>query len=178
MKALEKDRCRRYDTANDFAADVMRYLTDKPVEACPPSAWYRFGKLARRNRVALVTSALVATALVLGTAVSTWEAIRATGAERAAATARDSESRARQRAEEAEKTARAEADKATAINDFLVNDLLVQAEPEKNDLADRVTLREVLDRAAEKVGERFRDLPLVEAALRTAMSDIYHGLGA
>ena len=42
MKALEKDRRRRYETANDFAADVMRYLTDQPVEACPPSAWYRF----------------------------------------------------------------------------------------------------------------------------------------
>ena len=41
MKALEKDRHRRYETASDFAADVMRYLTDQPVEACPPSAWYR-----------------------------------------------------------------------------------------------------------------------------------------
>ena len=55
MKALEKDRTRRYETANDFAADVMRYLTDQPVEACPPSVWYRFGKFARRNRVALTT---------------------------------------------------------------------------------------------------------------------------
>ena len=45
MKALEKDRRRRYETANDFAADVMRYLTDQPVEACPPSAWYRFGEV-------------------------------------------------------------------------------------------------------------------------------------
>ena len=51
MKALEKDRRRRYETANDFAADVMRYLTDQPVEACPPSAWYRFAKYTRRHRV-------------------------------------------------------------------------------------------------------------------------------
>ena len=50
MKALEKDRTRRYETANDFAADVMRYLTDQPVEACPPSAWYRLRKFARRNK--------------------------------------------------------------------------------------------------------------------------------
>ena len=50
MKALEKDRTRRYETANDFAADVMRYLTDEPVEACPPSAGYRLRKFARRNR--------------------------------------------------------------------------------------------------------------------------------
>ena len=50
MKALEKDRRRRYETANDFAADVMRYLTDQPVEACPPSARYRFAKFLKRNR--------------------------------------------------------------------------------------------------------------------------------
>jgi serine/threonine protein kinase len=176
MRALEKDRRRRYETANDFASDVMRYLTDQPVEACPPSAWYRFGKLARRNRVALMTSTLVATALVLGTAVSTWEAIRATGAERAADTARAAESSARKRAEDAEKTARAEADKAKAINDFLVNDLLVQADPEKNAVSDRVTLREVLDRAAEKVGARFRDQPLIEATLHTTIGEIYDSL--
>ena len=50
MKALEKDRTRRYETANGFAADVQRYLADEPVEACPPSAWYRFRKFARRNK--------------------------------------------------------------------------------------------------------------------------------
>ena len=59
MKALEKDRRRRYETANDFAADVMRYLTDQPVEACPPSAWYRFRKFASRNRRSLATTALL-----------------------------------------------------------------------------------------------------------------------
>jgi tetratricopeptide (TPR) repeat protein len=190
MKALEKDRRRRYETANDFAADVMRYLTDQPVQAGPPSAWYRFRKFASRNRVALVTSTLVATALVLGTAVSTWMAVRATQAQRvarqqrdAATAAREAEGRARKRAEDAEKTARAEADKARAINEFLVNDLLVQANPESadretNSPADQVTLRQVLDRAAEKVGTRFRGRPLLEAALRTALGDTYHGLGA
>ncbi|HKB42379.1 MAG TPA: serine/threonine-protein kinase, partial [Gemmataceae bacterium] len=65
MKALEKDRNRRYETANGFAMDVQRYLADEPVQACPPSAWYRFRKLARRNRRALVTvSALTMAALV------------------------------------------------------------------------------------------------------------------
>ena len=54
MKCLEKDRNRRYETANGFAADVQRYLDDEPVQACPPSAWYRFRKFARRNRRALV----------------------------------------------------------------------------------------------------------------------------
>ena len=50
MKCLEKDRNRRYETANGFAADVQRYLDDEPVQACPPSAWYRFRKFARRNK--------------------------------------------------------------------------------------------------------------------------------
>src|SRR5262249_55497010 len=48
MKALEKDRTRRYETANSFAMDVLRYLADEPVQACPPSAWYRFRKFTRR----------------------------------------------------------------------------------------------------------------------------------
>src|SRR5262249_52898542 len=80
-KALEKDRRRRYETANDFAADVMRHLTGHAVEARPPSAWYRFGKFAGRNRAALTTSTLLAVsgltvACVLG-------AISAQGAARA-----------------------------------------------------------------------------------------------
>src|SRR5213078_4298706 len=50
MKALDKDRNRRYETASAFAADVQRYLADEPVQACPPSAWYRFRKFARRNK--------------------------------------------------------------------------------------------------------------------------------
>ena len=89
MKALEKDRKRRYETANDFAADVSRYLTDGPVEACPPSASYRFRKFARRNRTSLVTVALVVVALLTGTAVSIWQAVRATHAEAQAERQRD-----------------------------------------------------------------------------------------
>jgi eukaryotic-like serine/threonine-protein kinase len=81
MKALEKDRNRRYDTASAFAADVRRFLAEEPIEARPPSTWYRFRKLARRNKVALTTAGLVAAALLLGTLASTWQAVRATRAE-------------------------------------------------------------------------------------------------
>jgi WD40 repeat protein/serine/threonine protein kinase len=81
MKALEKDRSRRYETASAFAADVRRYLNQEPIEARPPSAWYRFRKLTRRHRVALTTASLMAAALLLGTGLSTWQAIRATRAE-------------------------------------------------------------------------------------------------
>src|SRR5437762_7456474 len=56
MKCLEKDRNRRYETANGFAADVQRYLEDEPVQACPASAVYRFKKLARRHKVGLLTA--------------------------------------------------------------------------------------------------------------------------
>ena len=59
MKALEKDRNRRYSTANSLAADVQRFLNDEPVQACPPSAVYRFRKFARRNKAALVIAMLV-----------------------------------------------------------------------------------------------------------------------
>jgi WD40 repeat protein/serine/threonine protein kinase len=62
MKALEKDRTRRYESASALAADVQRYLHDEPVQACPPSAWYRFRKFARRNKAGVVT----ATSLALG----------------------------------------------------------------------------------------------------------------
>jgi len=64
MKALEKDRTRRYETANAFAADIGRYLSDEPVEACPPSSAYRFRKFARRNRGVLGAAALVGTGLI------------------------------------------------------------------------------------------------------------------
>jgi hypothetical protein len=81
MKALEKDRNRRYETANGLAMDVQRYLADEPVLACPPSAGYRLRKLVRRNRAAVLTAATVAAALLIGTAVATWQAVRARRAE-------------------------------------------------------------------------------------------------
>jgi serine/threonine protein kinase len=100
MKALEKDRRRRYETANDFAADVMRYLSDRPVEAGPPSAWYRYCKFARRNRAVLTTGAIVASAVIAGAAVSAWQAVRATAAERNASLAFQDADAQRRRAEE------------------------------------------------------------------------------
>jgi serine/threonine protein kinase/tetratricopeptide (TPR) repeat protein len=89
MKAMDKDRDRRYATVNDLAADVERYLRDEPVQACPPSVAYRFTKFARRNQFALVTSAMFALILIVGTGVSVWQAIRATNAELVAIAERD-----------------------------------------------------------------------------------------
>ncbi|MHB0960015.1 MAG: tetratricopeptide repeat protein [Pirellulaceae bacterium] len=72
MKTLEKDRNRRYETANGFAADVQRYLNDEPVQACPPSANYRFRKLARRNKRSLATVGVVAVAVLISATALGW----------------------------------------------------------------------------------------------------------
>jgi serine/threonine protein kinase/WD40 repeat protein len=77
MKALEKDRNRRYETANEFARDIQRYLADEPVLASPPSAIYRLRKFVRRNKAVLATVGLVAVTLVLGAGISAWQAVRA-----------------------------------------------------------------------------------------------------
>jgi serine/threonine protein kinase len=82
MKALEKDRNRRYETANGLATDVQRYLADEPVQACPPSTWYRLRKFGRRNKGKLVVTAALLALLLAGTVVSTWQAMRATFAEK------------------------------------------------------------------------------------------------
>jgi serine/threonine protein kinase/tetratricopeptide (TPR) repeat protein len=114
MKALEKDRTRRYETANGFAADIERYLNDQPVVACPPSASYRFRKFARRNKGALVTAGLLAVMLILGTVISAWQAIRATRSEAVAQDALDEAKEQRDRAREAEKRAQAQRQEADA----------------------------------------------------------------
>src|SRR5262249_53706432 len=84
MKALEKDRTRRYETASGLAADVRRHLQDEPVEACSPSASYRLRKLALKHRRALTTAAAFAGLLVLASVMSTILAIRANTARRRA----------------------------------------------------------------------------------------------
>ena len=106
MKCLEKDRTRRYETANGLAADIQRHLNTEPVVARPPSNLYRFQKLARRNKLAFTAVSAVAVALVLGVVASTAEAIRATRAQReqtrlreTAQKAQENEARMREQAE-------------------------------------------------------------------------------
>lgn len=72
MKALEKDRTRRYQTAYALAMDIQRYLADEPVLACPPSATYRFRKFARRNKAVVLATLLVSVALIVGSFISLW----------------------------------------------------------------------------------------------------------
>ena len=77
MKCLEKDRARRYETANGLVADLKRHLNNEPVIARPPTAAYRLQKAFRRNKLAFAAVTSVVAALVLGVVVSTWQAIRA-----------------------------------------------------------------------------------------------------
>jgi hypothetical protein len=76
MKSLEKDRTRRYETANGLSLEVERYLNNEPVLARPPSQIYRFSKLVRRNRVVFASGAAVAVALIAGLGTSTWLFVR------------------------------------------------------------------------------------------------------
>jgi tetratricopeptide (TPR) repeat protein len=101
MKALEKDRRRRYETANGLAMDINRYLNNEPVMARPPSRLYRFQKLVRRNKVIFAAGAAVAVALVIGLGTSTWLFFQERTARQRAVTAEQQQVRLRQEAEQA-----------------------------------------------------------------------------
>jgi serine/threonine protein kinase len=166
MKALEKDRTRRYETANGLAMDVQRHLADEPVVARPPSRLYRLEKLARRNKRVFAAGAAVLLALVGGLAVSNWFFFR--------------EKAARRRAVTAEQKALRSEGKARVINRFLTEDLLFQATPDQNAWEKQVTMEEVLKRATgllDKDAEIARD-PEVEATLRLDFGSTYLKLNA
>jgi serine/threonine protein kinase len=189
MKALEKDRTRRYESASAFAADVERYLNDAPVEACPPSFSYRIRKMIRRHWSILLTTVAVTIALVSGTAISLWQALEAQDAREQAihdkilAEAAGREAKAdRDRAQEAARKAEEEAATVAAVNDFLLKDMIGLADSNMQSIAGitpspQLTLREALDSSSATVGERFANQPRVEARLRTTIGIAYRGLG-
>jgi hypothetical protein len=107
MKTLEKDRTRRYETANGLATDIQRYLGNEPIMACPPSRLYRFRKLVRRNRVVFAAAGAVAAALVIGMGASTWLFLEERDARHRAVAAEQQESRLRHEAEVREKITQA-----------------------------------------------------------------------
>jgi non-specific serine/threonine protein kinase/serine/threonine-protein kinase len=183
MKCLEKDRNRRYESANGLALDVQRHLADEPVLACPPSAGYRVKKFLRKHRAVVIPTVVIVIACVVAAIGQTINNVRANRAEAKARTERDRAVEAEQLAQErlqqitAEKQ-RADAERAVAraVNDFLLKDLLEQAGPEKR-LDPDLKLRTVLDRAAEKVSGRFARQPHVEAAVRATIGNTYLRLG-
>jgi hypothetical protein len=175
MKAMEKDRGRRYETANGLAMDVQRYLAGEPVQAVPPSVGYRLRKFVRRNKRPVAAVLLVALALVVAIVGTMVGLVRAQQARKNAVAAQQAEANQRRAADEERAVAR-------AVNDFLQQDLLRQADSREQ--ADRgflpdpnLTVKEALHRAAGRIGDRFRDQPLVEAAIRQAIGDAYFGIG-
>ncbi|MGC4070920.1 MAG: serine/threonine-protein kinase [Nibricoccus sp.] len=107
MKAMEKDRTRRYETANGVAMDVHRHLHNEPVVACPPSWAYRLQKLVRRNRVVFIAGGAVAVALVVGMSTSTWLFLKEREAHKRALLAEQQQARLRLEAETREKITQA-----------------------------------------------------------------------
>jgi serine/threonine protein kinase len=161
MKALEKDRARRYETANGLADDVQRYLASEPVAARPPSKLYRLQKLARRNKLASAAAGAVTAALILGLAGTTWEYHK--------------ERVARQRAEASEKAKGLEAAKATAISDLL-QDMLGSGDPFFQKGSD-FTVRQMLDGYSAGLTNQLAGQPEVEAAVRGVIGWVYYRLG-
>ena len=137
MMCLEKDRTRRYDTANGLAMDIQRHLTNEPVAARPPSQLYRLQKMARRNKIAFTAAAAVALVLIVGLTVATlgWRAARAerdkaVTARGEAETARTGEAAQLQRAEkalekEAEQRRKAEDSELAARKNLYAADMLL-----------------------------------------------------
>jgi len=165
MKALEKVRTRRYETASALGRDLRRLLDGEVVEACPPSAVYRLRRFAGRNRTALVTVGLIVLFLLAGVVLSILEVIRVTRAE------------ARTRAE-ADKARRSAAEARSVLN-FFKEHVLSTPRPEgmAGALGKDVTIRRALDAAEPKLASAFPGQPGVEAAVRTVLGDKYYYLG-
>ena len=99
MKALDKERARRYETATGLAADIQRHINSEPVVACPPSRAYRFQRMVRRNRLIVAAAAAVVTALLIGFGISTWLFVKERKARHRAVSAEEAERTLRQEAE-------------------------------------------------------------------------------
>ena len=171
MHALEKDRSRRYATANELAADIERYLNHEPVHAGPPTAAYRLRKFARKYQAALATAGLFIGLLVLASVFSTWQALRATRAEAVAEERRkeaekaegqaindrDEKERQRVRAVEAERAARAERQRAelnaaqARRNLYTAHMQQIQLEWDRSDIA---RVRELLAKYSSPAAEK------------------------
>jgi non-specific serine/threonine protein kinase/serine/threonine-protein kinase len=176
MKALDKDRNRRYEAANSFALDVQHYLGDEPVQACPPGASYRLWKLVRKHRKLMSTVLLFALVLFLSTVVTAWQAVLARQAENQARIDKEAALSAQKRAQD--ETARAERDAATvrAIADFLGNYVLFLDDTVHPRIKGNEELLVVVNRIAARLDGRFQGQPEVEEFLRDRIAAVYYTL--
>ena len=162
MKAIEKDRTRRYETANAFAADIGRYLSDEPVQAAAPSSTYKFKKFARRNKAAFSVAAAMLVLLLAGIATTSWQALRATAeAERATAE---------------QKLAEDAREEAEGISSFLTG-MFKSSRPGEEKGGREVTVAEVLDEAAKNLETDLAEQPERRAKLQETLGATYLALG-
>jgi len=155
LKAMRKERSRRYGSAAEFASDIQSYLGGVPLIAGPESRIYRARKFVRRHHALVAGIFIVFIVLIAGLAGIAVFAFKA-----------------EQRRAEAELQARV----TKAVVDFLNYDLLMSADPRRARGRD-VTVREVLDEASMRIEGRFKDDPLVEASIRFTLGNTYSGLG-
>ena len=186
MKSLEKDRNRRYETANGFAADVLRHLSGEPVLAAPPSATYRLRKFMRKHRAAVNTTILVFWVIVCSAAFSVWQMANTLEANRFLAQAslalveqRDEKEKARAAEEAERKQAQKRLRQIEKANDLL-GSIFENLDPKEIAKAERplqAILVEKLDKAvAQLEGESIGD-PLVVAVMQTKFGGSLLGLG-
>jgi tetratricopeptide (TPR) repeat protein len=185
MKALEKDRARRYETAAAFAADLDRYLADEPVQASPPSAGYRLRKFVRRNRGAVLAAAVVLLVLTGGIIATCVGLVQARAAKEKAWSEAQLKEAERDRAIRAEAEAKTQAEITTSVNRFfqlVLGQADVGRQPRLGGRLEgkrnpNLTVRELLDRAAKRITGRFTGHELVEAAIRHTIGEAYTALG-
>ena len=178
MKCLEKDRARRYDTANGLAMDIKRHLANEPIVARPPSKLYEFQKTVRRHKMGFAATAAIIVALAVGVILTTWQAVRATRAKQEAEVARKGEETQRLQAQRKQAEAeterlRANREAATAnrTTEFM-RQMLASANLESSKGPD-YKVREMLDDFAPTIDTLFSDNPEVAAELHTTIGKAY-----
>jgi len=190
MKALEKERSRRYETANGLRMDIQRYLAEEPVVARPPSTVYRFHKLVRRNKLAFGSAAAVLAALILGLAVSSSLFLREREARHRAVVAEKLQSELRLQAETAgqeqarlriqaqadQKKAQTEAAKSEQVAQLLKN-MLKGVGPSVALGRDTTMLRDILDKCAASVGQDLTNQPEAAMEVFSTLAGTYDDLG-
>ena len=154
MKAVEKDRSRRYGTPSDLAADISRYLNSQPITARPASLSYRASKFVRRNRTAVALATFVAIAVIAGVTGTLMQA-------RTARRERDSALRER--------------DRASRVTDFMTGMFKVSDPTEA--VGNGVTAREILDKASKDINTGLTQDPELEAQMMQVMGNVYANLG-
>ena len=161
MKALEKDRTRRYDTAIGLANDVRRYLHHEPVVAGPPSVMYRTRKFVRRHRVA-VSAAATLVGLLVAFAMTMAEQARRIAGER-------------DRANQESSRANGEAEAARQVSDFLIR--LFELSDPSEARGGAVTVREILDTGYARIERELASQPALQSRLMATMGQAYQSLG-